>query len=38
MDDTTTFTPQFHIWCSSKQNWVDLAEDVPAMQKAEGLG
>ena len=35
--DTTTFTPQFHIWCSSKQNWVDLAEDVPAMQKAEGL-
>ena len=38
MDDTTDFEPQFHVWCSTKQNWVDLADGVPAMQKTEGLG
>ena len=38
MDDTTDFDPQFHVWCSTKQNWVDLADGVPAMQKTEGLG
>ena len=38
MDDTSSFSPQFHIWCSSKQDWVGLDEGVPAMQKTEGLG
>lgn len=38
MDDTTGFTPQFNVWCSTKQNWVDLPQGVPAMQKTEGLG
>ena len=38
MNDTTGFTPQFNVWCSTKQNWVDLPQGVPAMQKTEGLG
>ena len=38
MDDTTGFTPQFNVWCSTKQNWVNLPQGVPAMQKTEGLG
>ncbi len=31
MDDTSDFEPQFHAWCSTKQNWVELAEGVPQM-------
>jgi hypothetical protein len=31
MDDTSSFTPQFHAWCESKQNWVSLEEGVPQM-------
>ncbi len=31
MDDTSGFTPQFHAWCDSKQDWVQLEEGVPAM-------
>ncbi|MFK7915827.1 MAG: GFA family protein [Pseudomonadales bacterium] len=31
MDDTSEFTPQFHVWCDTKQNWVELAEGVPQM-------
>ena len=31
LDDTSSFSPQFHVWCDSKQNWVELAEGVPAM-------
>ena len=31
MDDTSAFTPQFHAWCSTKQNWVALEEGVPQM-------
>jgi len=38
MDDTSSFTPQFHVWSSSKQDWVELEDGVPAMQKTEGLG
>ena len=34
MDDTSGFTPQFHAWCSTKQDWVGLEEGVPTM--AEG--
>lgn len=33
LDDTTNFTPQFHVWCDSKQNWVELADGVPTMAK-----
>jgi len=29
MDDTSAFTPQFHVWCDTKQNWVQLEEGVP---------
>jgi hypothetical protein len=29
MDDTSAFTPQFHVWCDTKQNWVTLADGVP---------
>ena len=31
MDDTSTFTPQFHAWCSTKQDWVQLEDGVPQM-------
>lgn len=31
MDDTSGFQPQFHVWCDTKQNWVELAEGVPQM-------
>lgn len=31
LDDTSDFAPQFHVWCDSKQNWVELAEGIPAM-------
>jgi len=31
MDDTTGFAPQFNVWCDTKQNWVELADDVPQM-------
>lgn len=33
MDDTDGFTPMFHAWCSTKQNWVNLDEGVPQMEK-----
>ncbi len=29
LDDTDSFKPQFHVWCDSKQNWVQLDEGVP---------
>jgi len=32
LDDTSTFTPAFHVWCSTKQNWVSLEEGVPQME------
>ena len=37
MDDTSSVTPQLHIWCSSKHNLVGLEDGVPAIQKTEGL-
>ena len=37
MDDTSYFSPQFYVRSSSKQDWVELEEGVPAMQKTEGL-
>lgn len=33
LDDTSGFTPMFHVWCSTKQNWVELPEGVPQMEK-----
>ena len=36
LDDTSSFAPQFHVWSGSKQNWVELAEGVPAMPKNPG--
>ena len=32
MDDTSGFNPMFHVWCSTKQNWVSLEEGVPQME------
>ncbi len=29
MDDTGFFTPAFHVWCDSKQAWVELDDSVP---------
>lgn len=31
MDDTSDFKPMFHVWCDTKQNWVDLEDGVPQM-------
>lgn len=31
LDDTSALSPQFHVWCDSAQNWVDIPEDIPAM-------
>ena len=28
LDDTSGFSPQFHAWCDTKQNWVELKEGV----------
>lgn len=28
LDDTTSFSPAFHVWVDSKQSWVDLPDDV----------
>ena len=38
MDDTSYFSPQFHVFCSSKQHWVELNEAVPTSQKMENFG
>jgi len=29
LDDTTSFVPQFQVYCETKQDWVALLEDVP---------
>jgi hypothetical protein len=31
LDQTEDFAPQFHVWCDSKQPWVELNDDVPQM-------
>lgn len=31
LDDTSSFAPQFHVWCDTKQNWVTLEDGVPQM-------
>tara|TARA_R110002110_G_scaffold296301_3_gene510531 strand:+ start:136 stop:537 length:402 start_codon:yes stop_codon:yes gene_type:complete len=34
LDDTSAFTPQFQVYCETKQDWVSLLDDVP--QAARG--
>lgn len=34
MDDTSHFTPQFQVWCDSKQHWVVLDESLPISAEA----
>ncbi len=36
LDDNSTFQPQFHVWCETKQDWFDLPEGVPAMPRSPG--
>lgn len=36
LDDTDTFAPQFHVWCSTKQLWVELSDSTPAFDKNPG--
>ncbi len=33
MDDTSAFEPAFHVWCSTKQNWLELDENIPQMAR-----
>jgi len=33
LDDTEGFSPQFQVWCDSKQDWVQLVEGVPAISR-----
>lgn len=33
LDDTSAFNVQFHVWCDSKQPWVQLDEGIPTMAK-----
>ena len=33
LDDTSGFRPMFNVWCSTKQDWVVLDEQVPALAK-----
>lgn len=36
LDDNSAFQPQFHVWCDTKQPWVEIAEGVPAMPQSPG--
>ena len=31
LDDSATFVPDFHLWVSSKQPWIVIPDDVPAL-------
>ncbi|MEM7219028.1 MAG: GFA family protein [Pseudomonadota bacterium] len=33
LDDTDSFVPQMHFWCSTKQNWLQLEGSVPQLAK-----
>lgn len=33
LDDTSAFTPQFHAWCVSKQDWVTLEDGIPQLDR-----
>ena len=32
MDDTSGFKPGFHVWCSTRQDWIELDDSVPQME------
>ena len=31
LDDTSSFQPQVHVWCSTKQPWVELPDGTPQL-------
>ena len=33
LNDTSRFKPSAHVWCSTKQAWVQLEESIPQLQK-----
>ncbi|TNE59011.1 MAG: GFA family protein [Alphaproteobacteria bacterium] len=33
LDDVSGLTPMAHVWCSSKMDWVDIPEGIPALEK-----
>lgn len=33
MDDTSSFAPQFQVYCETKQDWVGLVDGVPQMAR-----
>ena len=33
LDDTSSFVPQFHAWCDSKQDWVTIEEGTRTMPR-----
>ena len=33
LDNTSSFIPQFHVWCDTKQSWVQLEEGVPQLAR-----
>ena len=36
MDDTSGFTPQFHAWGDTKQNWVAITDGAPVAGRNPG--
>ena len=37
LDDTGDFEPQFHVWCDSKQRWVDIPDGQPKWQHSRSV-
>lgn len=33
LDDTSGFTPQFQVYCATKQDWVQLVDEVPQVAR-----
>ena len=33
LDDTSEFKPSIHVWAGTKQNWVEIDESLPQLQK-----
>ena len=38
LDDTSWLEPQFHVWCSQKQRWVDLDGRRDGVTRSTGSG
>ena len=34
LDDTSSFAPQFHVYCETKQNWVALEDGIPQVPRS----